>query len=113
MRFALAAVCALVAATAAAGGVATPSVRFVDLSPVTVKAAGFVPGEQVRSTLDAGTVTRVRTVTVSASGAFTVSFGTIARSDRCDTLIRVVAKGSHGDRATRTLPTLNCPDNAG
>jgi hypothetical protein len=111
VRFALAGVCALVAATAAEGAVA-PSVRFVDLSPVTIKAAGFVPREQVRATLQAGTVTRVRTVTVSASGAFTVSFGTIARSDRCETLIRVVAKGSHGDRATRTLPTLHCPDSA-
>jgi hypothetical protein len=113
MRFALAAVCALVAATVAEGAVATPSVRFTDLSPVTVKAAGFVPREQVRATLHAGTATRVRTVTVSASGTFSVNFGTIASGDRCDTLIRVVAKGSQGDRATRTLPTLNCPNSAG
>jgi hypothetical protein len=113
MTLALAAVCALVAATAAEGAVATPSVRFVDLSPVTVKAAGFVPSEQVRVTLHAGTVTRIRTVTVSSTGSFSVSFGKIASRDRCDTLINVVAKGSHGDRAARTLPTLNCPDSAG
>jgi hypothetical protein len=113
MTLALAAVCALVAVTAAEGAVATPSVRFVDLSPVTVKAAGFVPREQVRATLHAGTVTRVRTVTVSSTGTFTLSFGRIAAADRCDTLISVVAKGSHGNRAARTLPTLNCPDSAG
>jgi hypothetical protein len=95
--------------TASAGTRVLPTIRFLDTSPVKVRGAHFVPREQVRVTLQAGSTKRMRTVRVARGGGFAVNFGTIAEKDRCSGSVAVAAVGAHGDRAFYKLPTMLCP----
>ena len=107
---ALAAVVALSLTTAAGAGTSVqPTLRFVRLSPVTVRGAHFIPAETVRVTLRAGTVKRFRVTRTSAVGAFTVGFGFLRESDRCGTVMTLTAVGGQGDRSTYRLPPRECP----
>ena len=97
----LAAILALATAASAGAGAATkPTVRLVDLSPVKVRGAHFVPREQVRVTWRAGGAKRVRTTHTSAAGGFTVDFGMLREKDRCG----VVMPAHGGRRAAATAP---------
>ena len=101
----------MLALTTAAGGGTTgpPTVRFIDLIPVKVRGAHFVPREDVRVTLRAGEAKRVRTAHTSAHGGFTVDFGTLRKRDRCSGSVAIVAVGDSGDRASYRLPPMACP----
>src|SRR5262245_37288702 len=100
---------ALALLTVGAAGAATPSLRFLDLTPATVRGTGFVPGEQVKLTLRAGTDKRTRTARASAGGAFVVDFGRLREQDRCSGFLAVTAVGARGDHATYKLPAMACP----
>jgi hypothetical protein len=106
----LTAALALALTTAAGGGTSgQATVRFIDLIPVKVRGAHFIPREDVRVTLRAGDAKRLRTAPTSASGAFTVDFGTLRKKDRCSGSVAVVAVGDRGDRAAYRLPPMACP----
>ena len=98
---ALAACVALVLGAASAEGSAdrAPSLRLVDVSPVTFRGAGFVRLERVRIALTRNGRTIVRRTRSTPTGAFTVSFGLLAL-DPCRGAIVVRATGGLGSRAT-------------
>jgi len=96
------------AATGAASA-ATPALRFLALTPATVRGTHFVPREQVKLTLRAGTDMRTRTVRTTAAGAFIVDFGRLREQDRCSGSVAVTAVGARGDRAAYKLPGMACP----
>ena len=89
------ATCVAAAALAATGAAsaATPALRFLNLTPATVRGTHFVPREQVKVTLRAGTDTRMRTVRATAAGAFIVDFGRLREQDRCSGSVAVTAVG--------------------
>jgi hypothetical protein len=76
-----------------------PSLRLVDLVPVTFRGAGFARLEQVRVALSRNGRTTVRRARSSTSGTFRVSFGLLAL-DPCRGAIVVRATGGLGSRAT-------------
>ena len=96
-------------ATGAAAAATPPALRFLDLTPATVRGTHFVPREQVKVTLRAGTDTRTRTVRATAAGAFVVDFGRLREQDRCSGSVAVTAVGTRGDRAAYKLPGMACP----
>ena len=100
---------ALTLASAGTATAATPSLRFLDLRPVEVRGIGFVPREQVKLTLHAGTDRRTRTVRANARGSFVADFGRLREQDRCSGLVAVSAVGTRGDRASYKLPSMACP----
>jgi hypothetical protein len=76
--------------------------------PVTIRGAGFRPGERIRVTLLQPT--GVRVVRVGSRGGFIVSFG--ATMPRCE-LVRVIAVGGGLRAALKILPSPAClPDGA-
>ena len=103
------AVAVTAATTAAALANAQPTLRFVGLRPVAARGTNFLPTELVRVTLRAGALKRVRAVTSSASGTFTVSFGGVREKDRCGVAMSLVAAGAAGDHAVYRLPPRECP----
>lgn len=96
---------AVVVAGGASSGTATPSLRLVDSSPLTVKGVAFKARERVRvtATLESGTLRAV--VRASRRGVFTVTFEEIAV--RCGFTVRAVGAG--GSRASLKLPQPACP----
>ena len=109
---ALAAALALAAVADAGAGAragAQPTLRFTALIPATARGTHFVPGEQVRVTLQAGAARLVRTTRASALGTFTVNFGTLAKRDRCSGSVSLTAVGARGDGARYRLPPMACP----
>jgi hypothetical protein len=100
---------ALALATGGAANAAAPSLRFLDLTPAKVRGTSFVPREQVKLTLRAGTDIRTRTVRATGAGAFIVDFGRLREQDRCSGSIAVTAVGARGDRAAYKLPGMACP----
>ncbi len=108
---ALAAVAALaLTAVTGAGACGQATLRFFDMSPtVKVRGAHFIAGESVRVTLRAGTAKRVRLTRTSATGGFTVDFGSLREKDRCGVSMTLVALGGQGDRASYRLPPRECP----
>jgi hypothetical protein len=83
--------------------------RFIDLSPVKARGAHFRPHERLRLTLRAGGTKRIRTTRTSATGVFTVDFGTLQKQDRCSGSVSVVAVRAGGKRVSYTLPPMECP----
>jgi hypothetical protein len=85
---------------------AKASLRLASLSPLAVRGAGFAPRERVRVDLS-GAVTARRRIVAGPTGAFAVRFDGVVLT-RCD-LVRVVATGSRGSRATlKLLPSPAC-----
>jgi len=76
-----------------------PSLRLVDVFPITFRGAGFARLEQVRVALTRNGRTTARRVRTSRAGTFRVSFGLIA-IDPCRGAIVVRATGALGSRAT-------------
>jgi hypothetical protein len=105
----LAAAAALALAATGSAGAATPSLRFLDLTPVKVRGTSFVPRERVKLTLRAGADKRTRTVRTTAAGTFVADFGRLRERDRCSGLLAVTAVGGRGDHAFYKLPAMACP----
>lgn len=96
---------AALVAGGASPATATPSLRLVDSSPLTVKGVAFKARERVRvtATLESGTLRAVARAT--RRGTFVVTFEEI--SVRCGFTVRAV--GAAGSRATLKLPQPACP----
>jgi hypothetical protein len=94
----------LIAATAATAGDAR--VRVTSASPATVRGTGFVPGERVRVTVNAGTAI-TRRVLAGPGGGFVARFQTIALSWCTAYVVRAV--GSTGDTAIVRVRAPECP----
>ncbi len=75
-------------------------------APLTIRGAGFEPGERVRL-LATGDGVETRRVAVSPAGSFTAKFG--LKGGRCTALV-VQAFGNKGSRASIDRPTLDCVD---
>ena len=93
---------ALVAlATPASAAEATPSLRLVTLTPLTLRGAGFAPGETVRVVLTPGRGRKqaVRTARATTAGSFRVRYELVAL-EPCHGFVVAAATGSHGSRAT-------------
>lgn len=87
------------------GGAATPSLRAVDLRPLTVRGVGFKQQERVKLLVSLPTHAATRLVRADARGRFRITFST--RLDRCDSAV-VQARGARGSRATLQLDALDC-----
>jgi len=79
-------------------------VEIVRTAPLTIRGAGFEPGERVRLLATGGGV-ETRRVAATAAGSFTAKFG--LKGGRCTALV-VQAFGNKGSRATIDRPTLDC-----
>ena len=88
-----------------AGGAAKPTLRAVDLQPLTVRGAGFKQQERVKLLIALPTGATTRNVRAGVRGRFTVVLA--ARLDRCDSAV-VQARGARGSRATLQLDALDC-----
>ena len=105
---------ALVALGAACGASAqneidaarTPRLGIVRTVPLTIRGAGFRPGERIR-VLATGAGTDTKRVFATAAGAFTLRLR--VRVGRCTALV-VQAFGTAGSRAMIDRPTLDCTD---
>jgi hypothetical protein len=87
------------------GGAAAPSLRAVDLQPLTVRGVGFKQQERVKLLVSLPTHAATRLVRADARGRFRITFST--RLDRCDSAV-VQARGARGSRATLQLDALDC-----
>ena len=93
---------ALVAlATPASAAEATPSLRLVTLTPLTLRGAGFAPAETVRVVLTPGRGRKpaVRTARATTAGSFRVRYALVAL-EPCHGFVVATATGSAGSRAT-------------
>jgi hypothetical protein len=79
----------------------TPSLGPVSLTPLTLRGAGFVPGEAVRVELAPGRGRKraVRTAHATAAGSFRVRYALVAL-EPCHGIVIATATGSRGSRAT-------------
>jgi hypothetical protein len=81
-----------------------PTLRVVDLAPLTVRGTGFVPAEKVRLALRPGRPRAVvRTVSAGPSGSFRAGFG-LAAVEPCRGAVVITATGSRGSRASVRRP---------
>ena len=87
------------AASAKGSADRAPSLRLVDVSPVTFRGAGFARLERVRVALTRNGRTTARRTRSSRAGTFPVSYGLLAL-DPCRGAIVVSAIGGLGSRAT-------------
>ena len=88
-----------------AGGAAKPSLRAVDLQPLTVRGVGFKQYERVKLLVAVPAQVTTRNVRANVRGRFTVVLR--ADIDRCDSAV-VQARGARGSRATLQLDALDC-----
>jgi len=99
-------VLAIAGAAVAADLRTKPALRVADRSPVTVAGTAFVSRERVLVTVSSSH-TWTRRATAGARGTFRVVFEG-ATVDRCE-VVRVVATGARGSRATlKLLPQPAC-----
>jgi len=85
----------------------TARIGFTSISPVSVRATGFKPGERVALTVSAK-VTRKKTTTASMRGAFRATFSGFSIV-RCQAYA-VVAKGNRGSVASaKVIPECAPP----
>lgn len=87
------------------GGAAKPSLRAVDLQPLTVRGVGFKQYERVKLLVAVPAQVTTRNVRANVRGRFTVVLR--ADIDRCDSAV-VQARGARGSRATLQLDALDC-----
>ena len=88
-----------------AGGAVKPTLRAVDLEPLTVRGIGFKQRERVKLLVSLPAHASTRNVRADVRGRFTVVLP--ARLDRCDSAV-VQARGARGSRATLQLDALDC-----
>jgi hypothetical protein len=91
---------------AAAAG-SRPTVRVADAGVLTLRGAGFRPGEHVRVSVVAGTARAAKRVTASAAGAFRVRFPRL--SENACAAFGVTAVGDRGSRASFKRSPGMCP----
>lgn len=98
---------------AAVASSSTAHIRFISTSPVSVRGAGFEPGERVAVTVSSK-VTRRKTVTASLRGVFRATFSGVSIA-RCQAYA-VSARGNRGSTASAkgipecAEPVPNGPD---
>jgi len=98
-----------IAAQAAQGSHATPSLRLVDMSPVRLAGVGFSPGERVRVRVWSGSERQVRRVRANSRGRFRASFTVVGTHDPCNEWLAATASGSAGHGASLKRPPRLCP----
>jgi hypothetical protein len=101
MKTVLATTLSILAASFAVAATASgPSVRLVDRAPLTLRGAGFVPGERLTVTISAHGQ-RTRHPDATSTGRFTVALQGVSLG-ACEVLVVRVA-GAAGDRAALRL----------
>ena len=98
-------VLALVGVLLVSGGAARPTLRAVDLDPLTLNGAGFRANERVTLLIAAPPVVKSTKLRANARGRFRVVFR--VKVGRCDAVV-VQAIGARGSRATFQHDTLDC-----
>jgi hypothetical protein len=101
----LVALAAIASLLAGGAGAAKPSLRAVDLQPLTVRGVGFKQYERVKLLVAVPAQVTTRNVRANVRGRFTVVLR--ANIDRCDSAV-VQARGARGSRATLQLDALDC-----
>lgn len=96
---------ALIGIALVSGGAAKPTLRPVDLEPLTLAATNFRPNERVKLLFSAPPVSSSRTVRAGVRGRFRVVYR-IALG-RCDFVV-VQAIGARGSRATFQRDAPDC-----
>lgn len=96
---------ALIGIALLSGGTATPTLRPVDLDPLTLAGANFRANERVKLLLSAPPVSSSRIVRAGARGRFRVVFRVAV--GRCDSVV-VQAIGARGSRATAHVDAADC-----
>lgn len=96
---------ALVGVALLSGGAAKPSLRPVDLDPLTLSATGFRANERVKLLVSAPAFVTSRNVRAGERGRFRVVFRIAV--GRCDSVV-VQAIGARGSRATFQRDAPNC-----
>jgi hypothetical protein len=98
-------VLALVGVLILSGASARPTLRAVDLDPLTLAATGFRKNERVTLLVAAPPVVKTTKLRANAIGRFRVVFR--VKVGRCDAAV-VQAIGARGSRATFQHNTLGC-----
>jgi hypothetical protein len=100
---------ALVAVSPAVGQT-RPTLRILDLTPLTLAGRGFKSQETVKLVATQADVTRTRKVRATTGGSFRTAFaGFSVNRCRGDLVLRAV--GGRGSRVTiRLLQPLSCPE---
>jgi hypothetical protein len=88
---------------------AEPTLRLLRTTPVVVAGARFLPRERVTVRLSVNEDRRLRRVTATSTGRFTVTFDGVAVYDRCNSRFRIWAVGARGSEAELKMPQLLCP----
>jgi hypothetical protein len=96
---------ALIGVALVSGGAAKPTLRVVDLDPLTLSATNFRPNERVKLLLSAPPVSSSRTVRAGPRGRFRIVFRVVV--GRCDSAV-VQAIGARGSRAMAHVDTADC-----
>jgi hypothetical protein len=116
-RFApIACVAVLLALLAGSGGAdasttvrTQPTLRLLRTTPLVVTGARFLPRERVTVRINVNEDRRLRRVTATRTGRFTVTFTGVLVHDRCNSPFRIWAIGARGSRAEMKMPPLQCP----
>jgi hypothetical protein len=103
VTFALVALAVPLLSGVAQGARPLPTIRIVDLTPMTVSGTRFAPGGKVKVTVKADGVRRTRVVAAGASGAFRVVFAGLNARDRCSAVATAVAVARPGFPVTHRL----------
>jgi hypothetical protein len=84
-----------------------PSLRIVDDLPLTLRGAGFRPGELARVTIRMGARRLTRATRTGRAGRFTVKLRGV-RLDYCATPLTIVARGSRSGVVRARIPLREC-----
>ena len=100
-------VLALIGVALVSGGAAKPTLRPVDLDPLTLRATNFRANERVKLLFSAPRVSSSRVVRAGPRGGFRVVYRVAI--GRCDPVV-VQAIGNRGSRATFRHDVPECTD---
>jgi hypothetical protein len=107
--YALAALLVLALASTA-GAAQRPTLRFVGLEPLVLRASAFRPNELVRVTVSVDGSQGAKQVRASRAGGFVVRFSSFSAGDRCSSDVWASARGRLGSGAiAKPRPQLQCP----
>ncbi|MDF2731630.1 MAG: hypothetical protein K0S92_255 [Desertimonas sp.] len=98
-------VLALIGIALVSGGAAKPTLRAVDLDPLTLRATNFRANERVKLLFSAPPISSSRVVRAGPQGGFRVVYRVAL--GRCDSVV-VQAIGARGSRATFQRDAPNC-----
>lgn len=98
-----------VVGTSTGASEATPRLRVIDASPLTLAGSSFRSRESVRLTVRQDDVRATRLLRATLAGRFTARFLAESLGDRCGGVLWATAVGSRGSRATLKLPQPLCP----